>query len=118
MIQQFLFFVGVIISAENDFPRSFCYLHRNKRTVIEFRVKPKTNIVILCHRNAISLQFTSLKLFMHVAKRHKDICDNLSSIPKSFHTNNPQEEGIAILHNAILVQFSEETFNVILKKAL
>ena len=114
MIQQFSFFVGVIISAENDFPRSFCYLHRNKRTVVEFR----DNIVTLCHRNAISLQFTSLKLFMRVAKRHKDICDNLSSIPKSFHTNIPQEEGIAILHNAILVQFSKETFNVILMKTL
>ena len=109
MIQQFSFFVGVIISAENDFPRSFCYLHRNKRTVVEFRVKPKTNIVILCH---------SLKLFMHVAKRPKDIYDNLSSIPKSFHTNIPQEEGIAILYNAILVQFSKETFNVILTKTL
>ena len=55
-----------------------------------------------------------------LAKKHKDICDRLSKTPnkkhkvKSFHTNIPQEEGIAILHNAILAQFPKETFNVIL----
>ena len=56
-----------------------------------------------------------------LAKKHKDICDRLSRTPnkkhkvKSFHTNIPQEEGIAmILHNAILAQFPKETFNVIL----
>ena len=80
------------MSAEDDSPRSFCYLNRNKRTVVEFRVKQKTNIEILCHRNAMSLQFTSLKLFMRLLKK-KDICHSLSSTPKSLHTNIPQEEG-------------------------
>ena len=68
MIQQFSIFVGVDCQSRTWFPRSFCHLHRNKRSVVDFRVKPKTNIVILCHKNAMSLQFTSLKLFLRLLK--------------------------------------------------
>ena len=68
MIQQFSIFVGVDCQSRTWFLRSFCYLHRNKRSVVDFRVKPKTNIVILCHKNAMSLQFTSLKLFLRLLK--------------------------------------------------
>ena len=67
--QQFSFFVAVIVGAESDFTRSFCCW-----------VKPKTNIAILCHKNAMSLLFTSLKLFMRLLK-NKDIRDSLSSMP-------------------------------------
>ena len=50
MIQQFSVFVGVDCQSRRKNPRSFCYPQGNKRSVVDFRVKPKTNIVIFLTR--------------------------------------------------------------------
>ena len=38
---NFHFFVGVIVGAESNFPRSFCYLHLSQSSVVDFRVNQR-----------------------------------------------------------------------------
>ena len=55
-----------------------------------------------------------------ILRKHKDICSSFLIYKEvtSLLTNIPQEKGISIARNAIYVQFSKETFSVIMKRTL